>query len=891
MADSNIRKVLVRNTAWNYVGFVVNLASNLLLFPIAVARMGDTATGIWLLIGSIGGYMGLLQLGIAPAVAQFAAMHIARREDDALARTVSTALALVTGLGAVALLALPAVPWLIEAFSIAPALRGDAAIAFTLGIIGVPLQMPGHVFNAVLGAAQRQDRSTQVWMTMLTGKLVGIAALLGAGYGLVAVMWLDTALILSADILLATFAFVSVPTLRLSAAAVDGAEVTRLANLGGWVFLSALCTLLIEQTDRIVIGLFLAVEFVTYYSAAWKLYMLVYSVCTTLVQAVGPLASALYAHGDLDGLQRLWLRMTRYTVAVAWPIAWGLGLCAGPVLRVWVGPAYAQYHGVVQILVLFFLVTAHNHAAFGVLTAMLKVRPLVLRYTAPQALLNLVLSVWLVRWLGITGVALGTLLPAVVLQYTFTSFVLSSLSLPWSTFWGEVVRPTAGPALVAFAPSVVVYLAVGPQSWWLVPAAIACGLLFVALFWRSMHGAERAQLRLQPAGPAPAAAARLSMRIGIDVRYLSHGLVGGVHAYMKYLVPALVEAAGGDQVVLYADRKRPLDIPPPPGADLRLLPWRHPGSSVYNDLAFGRRMSADGIDVGFFPTNYGFGPAGGATVITVHDAINLLPLRQTAFDPGHRRDVRYSAMMTYLHALTTPAVRKATRLVTMSGFSRDTIAAACGRSAADIVPVYHGAPPVLPVTDANVREVRARFGIDGRYVLADGLKNPGVLVRAWARLDPALRASHRALFFARHAGVLPELQAAVDRREATLLVRPSFAELAALYRGAAAFAFPSWIEGFGIPLLEAMNYGAPIVASDRGAIPEVAGDAALFVDAEDDAGLAAALGRVLGDPAEADRLRARGRARVAGFTWQRSARETLAVLRDAAARRGAGGAA
>ena len=84
MADSSIRKVLVRNTAWNYVGFLVNLASNLLLFPIAIARMGDAATGIWLLIGSIGGYMGLLQLGIAPAVAQFGAMHIARRDDGAL---------------------------------------------------------------------------------------------------------------------------------------------------------------------------------------------------------------------------------------------------------------------------------------------------------------------------------------------------------------------------------------------------------------------------------------------------------------------------------------------------------------------------------------------------------------------------------------------------------------------------------------------------------------------------------------------------------------------------------------------------------------------------------------------------------------------------------------
>ena len=109
-------------------------------------------------------------------------------------------------------------------------------------------------------------------------------------------------------------------------------------------------------------------------------------------------------------------------------------------------------------------------------------------------------------------------------------------------------------------------------------------------------------------------------------------------------------------------------------------------------------------------------------------------------------------------------------------------------------------------------------------------------------------------------------------------MRPSTETLAALYAGAAVFAFPSWVEGFGIPLLEAMTYGAPIVASDRGAIPEVAGDAARLVDAEDDASLAEALQCLTSRPAEADRLRRAGAARVAEFTWRRSAEQTLASL-------------
>ncbi len=375
------------------------------------------------------------------------------------------------------------------------------------------------------------------------------------------------------------------------------------------------------------------------------------------------------------------------------------------------------------------------------------------------------------------------------------------------------------------------------------------------------------------------------LRIGIDVRYLSHGLVGGVHTYVTRLVPELFRAGSDDRFVIYADAKAPLELTPPAGVEVRTLPWRHAVSSIWNDHALARHMAADAIDVAFFPTNYGFGPRRAASVVTVHDAINLLPLRHTLFVVGHKSTLRTHAMTVYLHQATVRAVRRATRLVTMSGYSRGTIVEASHRQAADIDVVYHGAPPKVAVTPADIAAAAAAHGITTPYVLADGLKNPGVILRAAARLPDDVRRALTFVFFARHADVLPVLSAAVAAGEARLLVRPSTETLAALYAGAAVFAFPSWVEGFGIPLLEAMAYGAPIVASDRGAIPEVAGDAARFVDAEDDAALADALHCLTAHPAEADRLRRAGASRVAEFTWRRSAEETLASLRRAHAQR------
>jgi glycosyltransferase involved in cell wall biosynthesis len=107
--------------------------------------------------------------------------------------------------------------------------------------------------------------------------------------------------------------------------------------------------------------------------------------------------------------------------------------------------------------------------------------------------------------------------------------------------------------------------------------------------------------------------------------------------------------------------------------------------------------------------------------------------------------------------------------------------------------------------------------------------------------------------------------------------------VARLYRCALALVFPSLLEGFGLPVLEAMAAGAPVITSDRSSLPEVAGDAALLVDPENTEALADAMRCVAADEALRQRLRAAGRARAREFTWDRAARETLAVFDEAAA--------
>lgn len=379
------------------------------------------------------------------------------------------------------------------------------------------------------------------------------------------------------------------------------------------------------------------------------------------------------------------------------------------------------------------------------------------------------------------------------------------------------------------------------------------------------------------------------MRIGIDVRYLSHGLVGGVHAYVHHFVSALMRLPGDDTLVLVADAKKPLELTSlPDRARVTVLPYRNMISSVWNDLAMGRALETEGLDVMHYPANYGFGPSNSRVIVTLHDAMNILPLGHKLTSTGTRRSARWLFMTLYLHFASHRAMREAAGLITVSEHARQDIHKVSGYPLSRIRAVHHAPDPAWQriVDPVELKTLCGAFGLKRPFILADALKNPAVVVRAWRKLPQSIQNSHEIVFFSRRPDPLPIVAEAVEAGQAKLIIRPTNLELMGLFSQAAAFVFPSWYEGFGLPVFEAMVCGAPVIASDRTSIPEVAGGAALLMDAEDDATLADHLQRVLTDAAEAERLRRLGFARVNGLSWDLAARQ----IREAYAEFGKPGA-
>jgi glycosyltransferase involved in cell wall biosynthesis len=366
------------------------------------------------------------------------------------------------------------------------------------------------------------------------------------------------------------------------------------------------------------------------------------------------------------------------------------------------------------------------------------------------------------------------------------------------------------------------------------------------------------------------------MQIGIDARLWGEPR-SGIGRYTRSLVETLVKLAPEERWVLYLDRPA-RDLPA--DVEARVLPW--PRRLLWTLWAAPRDLARRPVDLFHGVTGFELPDARGVpSVTTVHD---LVPFRFPRLVPRrHRWAVR---------CLLGGALRRARRVIAVSNATRDEVLARYRLPPERVTVVPEAAGPhFAPPPEAEVRRVRERYGLGEPYVFFVGLhepkKNLPALLDAVARLRAGGAWGSTSLALAGAPGWgTSELGARVARldldRVVKLLGPVSDLDLPALYAGAQAFVFPSLWEGFGLPVLEAMAAGAPVVASRRGALPEVTAGAALLVEPSP-APLAEALGQVLADAALRARLREAGLARARDFSWERTAAETLAVYRAAVA--------
>lgn len=287
-----------------------------------------------------------------------------------------------------------------------------------------------------------------------------------------------------------------------------------------------------------------------------------------------------------------------------------------------------------------------------------------------------------------------------------------------------------------------------------------------------------------------------------------------------------------------------------------------------------RRLPAGGI---FHATEHLLPALSRPAVLTVHDLIF------ERFPQHHTRTNR-----AFLRVAMPLFVGRADAIIAVSQHTRRDLVELYRTPPEKVHVIYQGIDARFRPADATeIQRVGQAYAIERPYLLMLGTleprKNHAVAFQALARLKAAGH-PHRLVVAGGQGWLFADVQQQVEALglagDVIFTGRVAEADLPGLYSGAACLLMPSLYEGFGFPVLEAMACGTPVVCSSASSLPEAAGDAALLVEPTDAEALAAAVARVLGDPALAEQMRADGLAQAGLFRWERTAAETVAVYQN-----------
>lgn len=362
------------------------------------------------------------------------------------------------------------------------------------------------------------------------------------------------------------------------------------------------------------------------------------------------------------------------------------------------------------------------------------------------------------------------------------------------------------------------------------------------------------------------------LRFGIDAR-LTYYRQGGIAQYTYHLIREFAALDTENQYLILHSRKDRRNLAAAPNQK-RVACWT-PAHHRFERSALSIELAPHHLDLlhspDFIPPRFGRY----RKVITIHDLAFLL--YPDILTPDSRR---------YYADQIRDAAARADHIIAVSEATRNDVINMLDAPPEKVTTIPEAADArYRPLPPAEIERVKKAHHLPQDYLLFVGTyeprKNLGGLLRAYDQLRAELRdapplviAGHRGWLYDQLFRLIEQLDLT---QRITWLENPPDADLPALYNGARLFCLPSFYEGFGLPALEAMACGTPVVASERGSLPEVVGDAALLVNPDDPANIAAGLHRVLTDADLPAQLRQRGLARARLFTWRETARQTLAV--------------
>ncbi len=373
------------------------------------------------------------------------------------------------------------------------------------------------------------------------------------------------------------------------------------------------------------------------------------------------------------------------------------------------------------------------------------------------------------------------------------------------------------------------------------------------------------------------------MIIGIDASRANHDKKTGVEWYTWHMIEELKTLVPNtDRVVLYSDTPLTGDIAKlPPHWESRVLGW--PPKKRWTQIRFSWEMFRRPPDVLFVPAHVLPLIHPKKTVLTIHDVAGAY------FPKAYSRFERWYSVWS-----ATFALRKQAQVIVPTEHVRSDLIRLTKKPerVGQITVVPHGVDPSfgVPHSEEEKKRVRSTYHLPETYILFAGRleekKNVAGLIRVYNAFRQKYPEQKEALVLIGKPGfgydaVKKEIDHSPFKKDIFELGWVSAEDLPVLFQATRAFVFLSWYEGFGIPLLEAFQSGVPVLSSNRSCLPEVGGEACVFIDPKDEGCAVDSLYTLLTSEEMRQKYTQAGFSRVREFDWKKSAMQTLRVIRSA----------
>src|ERR1017187_1914867 len=488
-------RIILRNICSNWAGYAVTALIGFFLSPFIVHSLGTTGYGLWTLVLSLTGYFGLLDFGIRSSVGRFVARYLALNDDESGNRILSTAFAILLGGGLLALSAtIVVVTFFFGSFHVDMHFELAAKVALLITGLTMSCALPLGTFSSLLVAMERFDILSGVTIIAELTRAGLIVVFLRGGHGLVSVALIALFTSIAQYVTMALFAKALHHPLKLRVSFVDRRAFKELFGFGVFRFIWIVANQLIFYSDAVVIGIFLGAGAITYYAIAGTLINYGRTFVSLVTDTFYPAATRMDAKQDLDGLRRLLIFGTRITLLISLPLCIGFFFLGEQFITLWMGKAYASSALFLMVLTIPQFIGLPQYVSALVLAGMARHRVLAYVILA-EGFVNLVLSIVLVRKIGLVGVAWGTVIPDLICTAVIIPFyTLRVLKLGVREYvTGAFVRPVVAAVPIIGLGYGLSHLVATP-SWALFGGEVAamCGVFAILSYFICLDSRQRA---------------------------------------------------------------------------------------------------------------------------------------------------------------------------------------------------------------------------------------------------------------------------------------------------------------------------------------------------------------------------------------------------------------